>query len=634
MNNPFKYRAFISYSHSDEKWARWLHRDPRNLPLAEAPGRHVRPSSARCRHDSRRCFAIATSSRPRPTSARRWSRALEQSACQIVICSPTAAQVALGQRGNPRLQAPRARAPHLLPDRGRRARRIRATRRWREPGVLSARADPQAGRGRRAHRRARRADRGRRAPEQGPQARRAAQADRRHARHRLRRPASSARLSRRHRRLHGARDGLDRRHGDHVDARRRRLDRPQRGGAPARPRRGRRPRPRARRHGSWSTCSRCPIRAKRSATRSPRARSSTRAPRASTRSSPTQPAIQATLMDTMGTVYTSLGLYRTAIPLMREVAADKRRLLPGRHGGRDRGEPQATGRGADAQCGLRGGRPSGCDEALAHPAQRARQRQPEVANDAQRTGRRHVVHRRVRQGRADDRRRRCASAASCTASCIPTSRQSLGDLGVNFGERGDFKQADGLPAPGAGAAAQAARAPASGPGRGAEQPRLGADGSRTSPTEAEPLYREALDMKRKMLGDAHPELAAGLNNLAFVLETRGDYRGAEQAYRESLAMNRKLLGRQPSRNRARDEQSRVRAVRRRAIDRRRSDAARQSLEMSRRELGSEHPDVAAAASDLAYWLTSEGEYDEAAVAARRESRDPSQGARARAPEGG
>ena len=26
MSTTFKYRAFISYSHSDEKWARWLHR--------------------------------------------------------------------------------------------------------------------------------------------------------------------------------------------------------------------------------------------------------------------------------------------------------------------------------------------------------------------------------------------------------------------------------------------------------------------------------------------------------------------------------------------------------------------------------------------------------------------------------
>ncbi len=26
MNRQFKYRAFISYSHSDEGWAKWLHR--------------------------------------------------------------------------------------------------------------------------------------------------------------------------------------------------------------------------------------------------------------------------------------------------------------------------------------------------------------------------------------------------------------------------------------------------------------------------------------------------------------------------------------------------------------------------------------------------------------------------------
>ena len=26
MDPEFKYRAFISYSHSDERWARWLHK--------------------------------------------------------------------------------------------------------------------------------------------------------------------------------------------------------------------------------------------------------------------------------------------------------------------------------------------------------------------------------------------------------------------------------------------------------------------------------------------------------------------------------------------------------------------------------------------------------------------------------
>ena len=67
-------------------------------------------------------------------------------------------------------------------------------------------------------------------------------------------------------------------------------------------------------------------------------------------------------------------------------------------------------------------------------------------------------------------------------------------------------------------------------------------------------------MQRKLLGEAHPELAAGLNNLGYALETRGDYRGAEAAYLEALKMNRKLLGEQPSGSREHDEQPRVRHV--------------------------------------------------------------------------
>ncbi len=64
-----------------------------------------------------------------------------------------------------------------------------------------------------------------------------------------------------------------------------------------------------------------------------------------------QPAIQATLMDTMGTVYTGLGLYPTAIPLMRE-SLRKRRSLFRRHDSRDREDPRPPRRGADAQGGL------------------------------------------------------------------------------------------------------------------------------------------------------------------------------------------------------------------------------------------------------------------------------------------
>src|SRR4029079_19013295 len=40
-----------------------------------------------------------------------------------------------------------------------------------------------------------------------------------------------------------------------------------------------------------------------------------------------QPGIQATLMDTMGTVYTSLGLYPSAVPLVRNAIAKRQALL-------------------------------------------------------------------------------------------------------------------------------------------------------------------------------------------------------------------------------------------------------------------------------------------------------------------
>ena len=49
-------------------------------------------------------------------------------------------------------------------------------------------------------------------------------------------------------------------------------------------------------------------------------------------------------------------------------------------------------------------------------------------------------------------------------------------------------------------------------------------------------------MKRLLYGDVHPETAMGLNNLAYLLESRGNFDGAATTYREALAVNRKLLG--------------------------------------------------------------------------------------------
>jgi serine/threonine protein kinase/Flp pilus assembly protein TadD len=62
------------------------------------------------------------------------------------------------------------------------------------------------------------------------------------------------------------------------------------------------------------------------------------------------------------------------------------------------------------------------------------------------------------------------------------------------------------------------------------------------PEEAESLHRQALAMRRKLLGENHPEVASSLNNLAVLLQHQGERVEAEQLMREALAISRALLG--------------------------------------------------------------------------------------------
>ncbi len=69
-----------------------------------------------------------------------------------------------------------------------------------------------------------------------------------------------------------------------------------------------------------------------------------------------QPAIQATLMDTMGTVYTSLGPVRLGDPAGAQGLRAAHEALGRRCTPRRRQQPQSPRRSADAQVGLRRGR--------------------------------------------------------------------------------------------------------------------------------------------------------------------------------------------------------------------------------------------------------------------------------------
>ena len=101
---------------------------------------------------------------------------------------------------------------------------------------------------------------------------------------------------------------------------------------------------------------------------------------------------------------------------------------------------------------------------------------------------------------------------------------------------------------------------------------------------AEDSYRAAVEQQRALLGDAHPDLGQALNNLAFVLHDRGDFEAARAAFFEAVAVYRRALG---------EEHASVQLAF--------SNAERlvtEAIRQRERELGPEHPRTTSARLDL------------------------------------
>ena len=60
--------------------------------------------------------------------------------------------------------------------------------------------------------------------------------------------------------------------------------------------------------------------------------------------------------------------------------------------------------------------------------------------------------------------------------------------------------------------------------------------------EAEPCYREALELDREMLGSLHPDTLIAITNFAQDLQDQGKYNEAEPLFREALKGRRETLG--------------------------------------------------------------------------------------------
>lgn len=333
-----------------------------------------------------------------------------------------------------------------------------------------------------------------------------------------------------------------------------------------------------------------------------------------------QPETQATLMDTMGTVYTSLGLYDPAASLVDKALQRRRSILGEQH------ESVARSKGhlgevlmlkADyeaAEVYLR--------EALRTQKALYGESHAEVAGTLSKLA--DVLARKGDYAAAGELiRQSLEMRRSLYDGAHPDIAESLEDLGLNYFDEGDYERAATELR-----AAVAMRRELHGDVHPALAEAINnlnwvlRDSGNLE--EAESLSRESLAMKRTLHGDVHPEIAMGINNLAYVLELKGDLPAAMKHYRDALTMMRQVVGG------AHPDVALILGNLSFVVydsgDKGEAIAlAREALTIYREVLGAEHPRVASNATGLGYWLVQEGEYAEAeqlldeAVAIRRKA---------------
>jgi CHAT domain-containing protein/Tfp pilus assembly protein PilF len=150
-------------------------------------------------------------------------------------------------------------------------------------------------------------------------------------------------------------------------------------------------------------------------------------------------------------------------------------------------------------------------------------------------------------------------------------------------------------------------------------------------TQAEALHRRALAVHEKELGPEHPTTLATLTNLGNVMLLEGKYKEAERVFRRVLAAREKVLGpehpdtavslnnvanalfeqfKQDEMNAPPSRRLRVGAL---AVQQtsETEDLYRRALAIQEKQLGPEHPSVAATLNNLAVLLAGRGRYADA-----------------------
>lgn len=134
---------------------------------------------------------------------------------------------------------------------------------------------------------------------------------------------------------------------------------------------------------------------------------------------------------------------------------------------------------------------------------------------------------------------------------------------------------------------------------------------------AESLLRESLAIRREVSPPDDPQLAVTLNNMSFVLRAKGDIKGAEAMLREALDRDRRIYG-----NEHPQVATRLMNLSVMLMDQRRYDAAvplaEEAVAIRRKILGNDHPSLATAIDVLSTALWEAGRRD-TVLALKREA---------------
>ncbi|MGZ8993198.1 MAG: tetratricopeptide repeat protein [Burkholderiaceae bacterium] len=315
-----------------------------------------------------------------------------------------------------------------------------------------------------------------------------------------------------------------------------------------------------------------------------------------------QPEVQATLLNTIGAAYRSLGLYDKAVPLLEKSLAIRRQALG--NGSLEVAQSlydlgwawYLKQRPSDAEPLLR--------ESLAVRRKLSGNENAPVADCLNLLAL--VLHDKGDVVASESLLREAlAMRRKLFGSVHHDVAQSLNNVGLLLVERGDYDAAEPILQEAIAIDRKTA---------GADDPELAIHlntfallkRNKGDFDAAESLHREALAIQHKLFGNEHAYVATSLNNLAHVMRDKGNYPEAETLFREALRIGRKIYS-EESENVALYTQNLAKVLYEQGDLSQSEGLFRQSLATFQKLFGDDHRRTARCRTGLALLLYDKGE---------------------------